>query len=115
MRSFICKLAILSFLFVGIEGVADVVMDGTPHSDATSHQQEFGHALDAHDGKVSDAALDGEHCNHCCHGQCFSTADSNLTTLSAHPYKGEPTPYADQLQVLVLTPPTPPPDAQRNS
>lgn len=112
MRSFLCKLAILSFLFVSIEGAADVVVDGIPHGDTTTHQQEFGHTLDAHNGEVSDAALDGEHCEHCCHGHCFSITNSVLTTSEQHSFREEQPPYVDQLPILVLTPPTPPPDAQ---
>jgi len=112
MRSLLCKLALLSFLFVSIEGAADVVVDGIPHGDETSHQQEFGHTLDAHNGEMSDEALDGEHCEHCCHGHTLSISNSILTTSEVHSSKGEQPPYADHLSVLVLTPPTPPPDAQ---
>ena len=111
MRSFLCKLAILSFLFVSIEGATDVVEDGMPHGDASTHLQEFGHSLDAHEGEISDAELDGEHCEHCCHGHCFSITTSVLTTSEQHPFRGVQLPYADQLEVLVHSPPTPPPDA----
>ena len=111
MRSFMCKLALLSFLFVSIEGAADVVVDGMPHGDPTSHEQEYGHSLNAHDGDLSDSELDGDHCDHCCHGHSSSIAHSGLAPLSVPTDEQVEIPYSDRLSDLLLTPPTPPPDA----
>lgn len=112
MRSLVCKIVIVSFLFVSIEGAADVVVDGMPHGDATSHQEEFGHPLDAHGGELSDTELDGEHCSHCCHGHCSGITDSSDLTASRESTHANPHDrYIDHLPLLFLTPPTPPPDA----
>lgn len=106
-----CKLAILSFLFVTIEEAADVVVDGMPHGDPMSHVQEYGHSLDAHGGDLSDSELDGDHCDHCCHGHSSSIAHSGLAPLSVPADEKVEIPYSDRLSDLLLTPPTPPPDA----
>ena len=116
MRSLVCRIATVSFLFVSIEGAADVVVDGMLHGDATSHQEEFGHPLDAHGGELSDTELDGEHCNHCCHGHCSGiTHYSDLTTSQVLAHENPHDRYIDHLRALLLTPPTPPPDARNLS
>ncbi len=115
MRSFMSILALLSFLFVSIEGTADVVLDGIPHGDPISHEQEFGHSLEAHDGEQSDAELDGDHCEHCCHGHSSSLAHSHFVNVPVEDGKQSLDPRDDLLPDLPLSPPTPPPDPQNLS
>ncbi len=103
-------LALLSFLFASIEGAADVVMDGIPHGDPTGHEQEYGHALEAHGGDLSDAELDGEHCEHCCHGHSSSLTHSYFVNVSPAAGKQPFDLLDDLLPDLLLSPPTPPPD-----
>ena len=109
MRSIICHIAILSVLFVGMESAADVVVDGYPHGDDTSHQQEFGHQLDAHEDGVSNSELDGDHCDHCCHahsaGICLSISTLNQSFDSDEQIAIRPYGLSNSAQA----PPTPPP------
>ena len=110
MRALICKLMMLSLLFVSLEGVADVVIDGIPHGDESSHQAEFGHPLDNHDGKVSDTELDGEHCEHCCHGHSsVMTAPvvSLQTPVLLRDLRVARSPFVHN---FAQAPPTPPPN-----
>ena len=111
MRFFCCKLALLSFLFVSIEGATDIVVDGMPHGGATSHMQEFGHSLETHGGELSDVELDCDHCDHCCHGHSSSVAHSHLTSDAVQKGEQVDEPYDDLFSDLLLTPPTPPPDS----
>lgn len=110
MRPFFCKLALLSFLFVSIEGATDIVVDGMLHGDAATHAEEFGHSLDTHGGEVSDAELDGDHCDHCCHGHSSSVTHSQLANDVVDNGEQAEDSYHDQLPDLLLAPPTPPPD-----
>ncbi len=108
-------LALLSFLFASIEGAADVVLDGIPHGDPIGHEQEYGHSLEAHDGEMSDAELDGEHCDHCCHGHSSSLIHSHFVNV---PFEAGKKPFdlRDDLSPdFLLSPPTPPPDPQNLS
>lgn len=111
MRSVICHFVILSVLFVGLESAADVVMDGYPHGDDASHQEEFGHQLDAHEDGSPSSELDGEHCQHCCHGHSASiTGDITIAvpTLVADDPRIRRAPYVGN---FAQAPPTPPPNA----
>lgn len=111
MRMFIGYLVIFSVLFVGMESAADVVVDGYPHEDITTHQAEFGHQLDAHEDGTPDRELDGEHCNHCCHGHSTGIATSifAMTPIAStdQPHAGR----SDHMRNLAQAPPTPPPNA----
>ena len=110
MRHFLSNLALLSFLFMSIEGAADVVVDGIPHGGHDSHLEEFGHALDAHGGELSDTELDGDHCDHCCHGHSSEIAESDLVSKFSSSVRGGPAFQDEPLPDFLLTPPTPPPD-----
>lgn len=111
MRSFICNFVIFSVLFVGLESAADVVVDGYPHEEITTHQDEFGHQLDAHEDGTPDSELDGEHCNHCCHGHSPGFA-AQLTVMTPHYATDEHhTRRSDHVHNLAQAPPTPPPTA----
>ena len=110
MRFFLSNLALLSFLFVSIEGAADVVVDGIPHGDPISHEQEYGHALDAHGGEISDSELDGDHCDHCCHGHSSGIAHSNFVSALGGSGQRVLVLHNEPLPDFLLTPPTPPPD-----
>lgn len=110
MRSFICHYVIFSLLFVSLEATTDVFVDGVPHGDDASHQQEFGHPLDAHDGEASAAELDDDHCEHCCHGHSASMT-AQVAALAApilcHDYGiGRST----RIRNFAQAPPTPPPN-----
>ncbi len=111
MRSFICYFVIFSVLFVGLESAADVVMDGYPHGDDTSHQEEFGHQLDAHEVGTPDRELDGDHCDHCCHGHSTSIA-AQISSIAQPCVADEHfTGRSDHIRNLAQAPPTPPPNA----
>ncbi len=111
MRSLICQFLILSLLFVSLEGATDVVVDGVPHGNDTSHQEEFGHVLEAHQGDKSDTELDGDHCEHCCHGHTVSATTqlaSIATPLNGREHQATCSSYVPNLG---QAPPTPPPNA----
>jgi len=110
MRALICQVVILSVLFMSLEGATDVITDGLPHGDETSHQEEFGHGLQAHQGEQSDAELDGDHCEHCCHGHTASTHSISTTNpvLTGREHQATRSTY---LPNLAQAPPTPPPNA----
>jgi len=111
MRSFICNFVIFSVLFVSLESAADVVMDGFPHGDDASHQQEFGHHLDAHEDGSPSSDLDGDHCNHCCHGHSSSIAGYVSITVPIFNADGQRVRPAPHVRNLAQAPPTPPPNA----
>ena len=110
MRGFLTNLALLSFLFVSIEGAADVVVDGLPHGDSVSHQQEYGHGLEVHGGELSDAELDGDHCDHCCHGHSSSISHSHFLDALSDSGKQVRDSRDEPLPDFLRSPPTPPPD-----
>lgn len=111
MRSLIGQIVIVSLLFVSLEGTTDVVTDGVPHGDEVSHQSEFGHSLEKHDGSVPDSELDGDHCEHCCHGHS-STITSQLASNIAPEVSGDRlADHRNHLQNFAQAPPTPPPNA----
>lgn len=102
---------IVAFLAVSLEGAAEVVVDGVPHGDEAAHQAEFGHALDAHDGSTPDSELDGEHCEHCCHGHASSITASVSATGAAMIERVHSLARGANLHTLTHAPPTPPPNA----
>lgn len=111
MRSFIGHFVIFSLLFVSLEGATDVVIDGVPHGDDASHQQEFGHPLDAHDGETSDTELDGEHCNHCCHGHTAGISATVASLSTPYVTSDRPSGNSNHVHNFAQAPPTPPPNA----
>lgn len=115
MRALTCKILLVCFLFVSIEGAADIVVDGVPHGDSTSHAEEFGHALDAHDGDTSTTELDGEHCDHCCHGHSVGMPHSGWLAAPAKNQDSIQQRFLDRLLDYRIAPPTPPPNAQHFS
>jgi len=103
------RILILSLVLVSLEAMSDLNIGDLLHNDDQSHLKEFGHGLSSHGGEASDEELDGEHCQHCCHGHCAATP--TLTQLltnrhSANGVSGYDSGHASQ----VLTPPTPPPN-----
>ena len=110
MPSFVCQIVIFSLLFVSIEGAADVVLDGVPHGSDSSHLEEFGHLLNAHDGEIPDKVLDGEHCEHCCHGHSVSIV-MNVACIPMPASGSSPElSHSDFVLSLAQAPPTPPPN-----
>lgn len=111
MRRFVSQLVIVSVLFMGIEGATDTLPDGVPHGDDGAHWVELGHALDKHDGSVPESQLDGDHCQHCCHGHC-TTIVSQFCLCLALIGSGEiRSPDPSHLRNFAQAPPTPPPNA----
>lgn len=102
---------IFSVLFVSLESAADVAMLGNLHDDDTTHLEEFGHQLDAHEDGTPDRELDGDHCDHCCHGHSpiiakLSTPMTPLTAASESRVG-----RSVHIRNLAQAPPTPPPNA----
>ncbi len=111
MRSFWCLTVVISVLFASMDSAMDTAFDGLPHGDETAHLNEFGHSLDAHDGTLSDTELDGEHCDHCCHGHSASITSLSVAahlppTADSYVARG-----ARHLRNFSQAPPTPPPNA----
>lgn len=111
MRSFWCILVMVSVLSVSLEGAADIVVDGYPHGDETSHQEEFGHSLVAHDGEQSDTELDGEHCDHCCHGHSAGVTNSIASLATPFVAADQKAGRSAHVRKFAQAPPTPPPNA----
>ncbi len=111
MVAFFRHFLVLSLLFASMESATDTIVDGVPHGDEASHQTEFGHALDAHDGSVPDSELDGEHCEHCCHSHCSAINPQSMSGIAS--IVVDHCCIANHPQVLRLAqaPPTPPPNA----
>jgi hypothetical protein len=86
-------------------------VDGVPHGTDETHQSEFGHSLQAHDGDQSDTELDGEHCEHCCHGH--SAGLNTVVAALTMPYTRSNQRIASPSHIrnLAQAPPTPPPNA----
>ena len=109
MKTFLQNIVILSLVLVSLEGAADVFAENFPHGDETSHLEEFGHGLQAHGGELSDAELDGEHCQHCCHGHCSASA-STAIAYSPLLVQNRQSLYTSNITERPLAPPTPPPN-----
>ncbi len=112
MKSFWCISIIVSVLFMGMEGAADMLFDGLPHADeAASHEDEFGHSLAAHDDETFSGDLSDEHCKHCCHGHSAGVtgefASISTPFVPSDVDIGCSTPVHNYAQA----PPTPPPNA----
>ena len=111
MRTLIGHIVIFSVLFLSLEGATDVAIDGVPHGDEGAHLSEFGHPLEEHDGSVPDSQLDGDHCEHCCHGHS-STIVSQLASINAPLIaSGHRAEKKDRVRNFTQAPPTPPPNA----
>ena len=111
MHRFVSQIVIVSLLFMSMEGATDIPLDSVPHRDDAAHLSEFGHALDKHDGSVPDSELDGDHCEHCCHGHCstiVSQVGSCIVPLSTDERRGA---NQSHLRNFAQAPPTPPPNA----
>ncbi len=101
----------ISVLFMSLEGAADVVMDGVPHGDDVSHQSEFGHPLEDHDGSVPDTELDGDHCQHCCHGHSSSITSQLFSFVPPMNAGDRRVDTQSDVRNFGQAPPTPPPNA----
>ena len=110
MEELLRKFVILSLLVVSLEGAADIEIDSILHGDESTHAQEFGHGLNAHGGELSDAELDGDHCQHRCHGHCVVVPQLASYAFSLLP-RGAKYYLAQNPINPTLAPPTPPPDA----
>jgi len=103
------RILILSLLLVSLEAMSDLDVGDLLHNDDQSHLKEFGHDLSSHGGDVSDEELDGEHCQHCCHGHC--AAMTTLTLLLSDQQSENGVSGYNGIHVSqVLVPPTPPPN-----
>ena len=99
------RILILSLVLVSLEAMSDLDIGDLLHNDDQSHLKEFGHGLSSHGGEISDEELDGEHCQHCCHGHCAATP-----TLTDRHLDNQVSSYAGRHVSQVLVPPTPPPN-----
>jgi len=89
--------------------MSDLDIGDLLHNDDQSHLKEFGHGLSSHGGELSDEELDGEHCQHCCHGHCAATP--TLTeSLADHHSSNRVSSYTERHLSQFLVPPTPPPN-----
>lgn len=111
MRSFWCLTVMISVLFASMDSAMDAAFDGMPHGDEVAHQDEFGHPLDAHDGTSSDTELDGEHCDHCCHGHSASITGVSVAVHLPPTGDTRTARSTSLLRNLAQAPPTPPPNA----
>ncbi|HNP65445.1 MAG TPA: hypothetical protein PKH39_16030 [Woeseiaceae bacterium] len=101
----------ISVLFVSLEATADVVTDGVPHGDDVAHQSEFGHPLEDHDGSVPDTELDGDHCQHCCHGHSSTITSQPAAFIAAMIAGARRVDNLVDVRNFGQAPPTPPPNA----
>lgn len=101
----------ISVLFASMDSVMDTAFDGVPHGDEVAHLDEFGHSLDAHDGTSSDTELDGEHCDHCCHGHSSSITGVSVAVHVPPTSESVIADSASLLRNFAQAPPTPPPNA----
>ena len=103
------RILILSLILVSLEAMSDLDIGDLLHNDDQSHLKEFGHGLSSHGGELSDEELDGEHCQHCCHGHCAATPTVTELSTDRH-LDNQVSSYAGQHVSQVLVPPTPPPN-----
>lgn len=111
MRSVLGQLLVLCLLFGSLEGAADVAIDGYPHGTDSGHQTEFGHALDAHEGDLSDSELDGDHCEHCCHAHSVSISAPTVSVMAEYFAFNHKPGRSPHVRNFANAPPTPPPNA----
>ena len=90
----------ISVLFVSLEATADVVTDGVPHGDDVAHQSEFG-----------DTELDGDHCQHCCHGHSSTITSQPAAFIAAMIAGARRVDNLVDVRNFGQAPPTPPPNA----
>ena len=98
-------------LFVSLESAADLVTEGYLHGDDASHQEEFGHPLDAHEDGSPISELDGEHCQHCCHGHSASATGHATIVVPMFIARDQRIRPAAHVSSFAQAPPTPPPNA----
>jgi hypothetical protein len=107
MRLYICRLLVVSVLFMSTEGLWDMAKEAHPHSDVYAHQVDADHS--SADGKNPLTEDCQDHCSNYCHGH-FSVIPGNDARFSLN--------SADKYQILATTqlsatpraPPTPPPN-----
>lgn len=110
MRTLFLHIVVFCLIFASAEGAADSFLEGLPHGDELSHQEDFGHSIEVHSDGSPEGDFVDEHCGHCCHGHSagitvFSAALSGPPMVAGH----DPKP-STQMCRLAQPPPTPPPN-----
>ena len=103
------RILILSLILVSLEAMSDLDIGDLLHNDDQSHLKEFGHGLSSHGGELSDEELDGEHCQHCCHGHT-SSISGHLTAMNCDVTDQRFSIYEPHILNFAQAPPTPPPN-----
>ncbi len=111
MRTVFLHVLMFSLLLTGVEGATDIAMDGAPHGTELSHEDDFGHSLEAHKDATTDGELNDDHCQHCCHGHSAGITGQFATTPSPLITAGRHTISSAHVRSLGQAPPTPPPNA----
>lgn len=111
MRTVFLHVLMFSLLLAGVEGAADIVMDGAPHRTELSHEDEYGHSPDFHEDATTDGEQADEHCKHCCHGHSAGITGPFATMPSPVIAAGRHTIRSAHALSLGQAPPTPPPNA----
>ena len=110
MRHYLSNLTLVLFLFVSVEGAADMVVHGLPHDHSIIHEKTHDHSADELEGEHVHADSDGLHCDHCCHAHFSSIAHLHAISFSVE-HSGETMELSDDaMPEFLITPPTPPPD-----
>ena len=107
MRDWIFKLIIASMLFVGVEGVAESVDDGS------FHQTHHAHADDSNGDWFPDSDGDdhgGDSCEHFCHLHSVGLV-SQFALAQLQNFQSFEVVLAAQRIAYIAAPPTPPPNA----
>lgn len=111
MRAALCHFVILSMLFMGMDGAADMASEGHPHSDQVAHQFDTSNPGSPDTESDTDSGQDVDHCEQCCHGHTASV-------IAQFPLLAPTTGTGDHLCLLTRhvvndaqAPPTPPPNA----
>lgn len=105
MTKFITFALVLGVLFLGLESSADIG-DQHPHGETSIHQVESGDHATNIEGQSGTAS----HCQHCCHGHCFSTL-GNLAIMNFDVNLHKSSFYELFVHNFANVPPTPPPIA----
>lgn len=99
----------ISVLFMSVDGAADIVNDGHPHGDATSHQVTD---LEANgQTQAPDSEGDSDHCERCCHGHSSGIAPQVASIVAPVTASDRRVNSAHQVRNLSQAPLTPPPNA----
>ena len=102
-------LALFAFLFVNVEGVAELADHGQPHDHSIPYEHAH-HGADKDEVELTHAEVDDVHCDHCCHVH-FSSIAHPYPIDGSIEYSGRTIELSDEaIPEFLIAPPTPPPD-----